>query len=301
MTTTFNKIHRLKQQTGWTWAHFLTEIDRLPFGSLDEKTLYNLYRLPHRKPNTHVSKMINLLHERYFPDPFPEEINALMRVYNHLISCKHHHDIEKDVDDLVLFLTAQLALESDQNYLRHARINWLLGHTYFDRIPYARNNGKQQLLAEYKQTAIQHYSASVNWIEQYNQRHPQQRIAAHQLYKAHHNILACYLNGVSNHKRSQDEALLTWLQQSDYISNSKQTLKVEPFQWSIARNGLRFASLLENEADCRCFFEKLFAISPYFLDLNYSPLNTSAIVASEDFSWSVNNVLTPDYLVSFKK
>jgi len=299
VTTVFNKIHRLKQQPGWTWDHFLTEIDKCSAAGIDEKTLYSHYREPHKKPNGHLEKLINQLHDDCFPNPFPEDLNRLMRLYNHLFSCKKHMAKEKDIQDLEFFLQQQSQREED--LLRISRLHWLLGNIEFDRIPLYRDNGMRDQLALCKQQAINHYQKSVSAIEAHNQHAAQEEtVGASHLYKARHNILACYLNAVPQASRAKDADIIDYLKASNYIAMSKQTLEVEPFQWTIARNGLRFSSLIENEVDVKWFFMALASLSQRFLGLDYEPLNHGAISDGDDFHWAIDNVLTSDYLASVK-
>ncbi len=299
MTTVYNKIHRLlKQQPGWTWDRFLTEIEKRSPSGLDEKTLYSHYREPHKKPNSHVGKLINQLHDDCFPDPFAEDLNRLMRLYNHLCACKKHLTRDKDIQDLEFFLQQQSQREDEP--LRVARLHWLLGNIEFDRIPLYRDNGMRDQLSRCKQQAINHYQQSVSAIEQHNLLQPQKMVGASHLYKARHNILACYLNAVPQMERGKDAQTIAYLKASNYIANSKQTLAAEPFQWTIARNGLRFSSLLENEDDVKYFITALAGISKRFLNLNYEPLNHAAISASDDFRWAIDHVLTTDYLNSIE-
>lgn len=301
MTTVFNKIHRLKHQPGWTWDHFLSEIDRLFPAGVDEKTLYSHYRQPHKKATGHITRIINQLHDQCFPDPFPETVNALMRLYNNLVGCKKHLTEEKDIADLERFLIDLVEREGDADVLRSARLNWLLGNIQFDRIPIYRDNGQRPQLEAARQRAIEYYQNSVTAIERYNEQHPAQPVGASHLYKARHNILACYLNAVPQEQRGRDPAILSYLRESNYIPDSKQTLAAEPYQWSIARNGLRFSSLLENAEDVKYFYKALVAISDRFLDLDYEPLNYGAISVGADFQWALNNVLTASYLAKLRQ
>jgi hypothetical protein len=78
-------------------------------------------------------------------------------------------------------------------------------------------------------------------------------------------------------------------------------LKLEPFQWGIARNGLRFSSLLENEADVKFFFKVLVNVNDRFSDLDYKPLNYGPLSSGTDFQWAIKNVLTPDYISGLEK
>lgn len=301
MTTVFNKIHRLKRLPDWTWDHFLFEIDKISSIGLDEKTLYKHYREPHGKPGSHVTKIINQLHDHYFANPFPEDLNRLMRLYNNLAKSKSSLSRDKDIQDLEFFIDKQISRENTKDNLRISRLNWLLGNIHFDRIPMYRDNGKRLELKDSQNLAVQHYQASVEAIERHNQSELQNKIGANHLYKARHNILACYLNSIPSAQRSEDSAVLQYLRESDYIDKSKQTLVEEPFQWSIARNGLRFSSLIKNAANVTYFFNALLKINPQFLDLNYKPFNVGAISSGVDFEWAIKQVLTPEYLSTLKQ
>ncbi|MCP4232378.1 MAG: hypothetical protein GY770_02160 [Aestuariibacter sp.] len=301
MTTVFNKIHRLKQQPGWTWDYFLSEIDKISASGLNEKTLYAHYRHPHKKANSQVTSIIVNLHDKHFADPFPEEINRLISIYNNLLRCKSHPCKMQDIEDFEYFLSTQLIREDKSDLLRLSRLNWLLGNIHFDRLPAYRDNGHTIQLQASKQMAIEHYQNSVEYIEQHNQKCPSAVVGVSHLFKARHNILACYLNAVPQQKRGQDNAILAYLKKSDYIANSKATLEVEPFQWGIARNGLRFSSMLKNASDAEYFFEKMVMLSSEFLDLNYKPLNQVAIAGGADFAWAIQHVLDSEYLNSLKR
>jgi len=300
MTSVFNKIHRLKQQPGWTWDRFLTEIAIIYPTGLDEKTLYAHYRSPHRNPNSHVSHIIDQLHEQYFPDPFPAAINALMRLYNNLIDCRRHLNKDQAIDDLEVYVKHQLTREPIDQYGYRARWYWLLGNIYFDRIPLYRERGQRDRLNEIKQQAIEFYQSAVDQITQHNSVHTQPVIGPIYAYKAHQNILACYVNAVNQAVRPQDDSILRYLRESDYLQNCKDTLQAEPFQWEIARNGLRCSSLLQQRENVMYFFTTLVNASARFIDLNYEPLNYGSIQEANDFQWAINNVLTPTYLASLQ-
>ena len=107
MPNLFSKIHRLKNQ-GWTWDKFLSELDLIYPGGMDEKTLKSHYRQPHKGSTSHTQELIETLHKRDFPSPFPADIDALMRVYNNILACAKHSTMERDVVDLQVFLIPSL-------------------------------------------------------------------------------------------------------------------------------------------------------------------------------------------------
>ncbi len=288
MPNLFSKIHRLKSQ-GWTWDKFLYELDLVYPGGMDEKTLKSHYRQPHKGSTSHTQQLIETLHKQYFPSPFPADIDALMRVYNNLLACPKHSTTEHDIVDLQMFLNAQL-VEPCRSVLRTARLHWLTANTYFDSLPELRSMGKTDRMLASQQQAVQHYQQAVNLLEAYNNGAGDHAISEFILYKLRQNILACYLNVVAPEQRESDEQVLHYLSHSDFLAQTERVLKQEPYLWVVARNGLRFASLLKSKVYCDRFFSLLVASSAYFEDLAYTPQGYPAISKSKEFCWACENI-----------
>jgi len=304
MPQIFTQIHRLKCQPGWTWDHFLTEIDRLFPAGLDEKTLYAHYRQPHRKAKQHVARVINQLHERCFPNPFPQEVEQLIQLYNHLYQHREEAAQDQAIDNLAAFVAAQLQQPGETDALRRARLWWLLGNVHFDRIALFRKyRGLGNVLTQ-RDEAIEDYLQAMFEINRHNELLQKEGggnpLSEFTLYKVHQNILACYLNAVEPEKRYTDRALLTYLTESDFFVRSHNVLDEEPYQWVVARNGLRFSSLTQDDTMAQQFFRRLAIASPYFLALDYEPLGYPAIVNSPEFEWVVENLLTEHYIATVK-
>lgn len=288
MPNLFSKIHRLKNQ-GWTWDKFLSELDLIYPGGMDEKTLKSHYRQPHKGSTSHTQQLIETLHKRDFPSPFPADIDALMRVYNNILACAKHSTMERDVVDLQVFLNAQL-VEPCSSILRTARLHWLTANTYFDSLTELRSLGKPDRMLASQQQAVQHYKQAITLLEQYNKGAKDKAVSEFVLYKLRQNILACYLNAVAPEQRENDEQVQYYLVHSDFLVQSERVLKQEPYLWVVARNGLRFASLLKSKAYCDRFFSLLVASSAYFEDLAYTPQGYPAISESKEFSWACDNL-----------
>jgi len=288
MPNLFSKIHRLKSQ-GWTWDKFLSELDLIYSGGMDEKTLKSHYRQPHKRSTSHTQQLIETLHKQYFPSPFPVDIDALMRVYNNLLACPKHSTTEHDIVDLQVFLNAQL-VEPCSSILRTARLHWLTANTYFDGLAELRSLGKSDRMLASQRLAVENYQHAITLLEQYNNSAEGQSVSEFILYKLRQNILACYLNAVAPEQRENDEQVLHYLVHSDFLVQSERVLEQEPYLWVVARNGLRFASLLKSKAYCDRFFSLLVTSSAYFEDLAYSPLGYPAISESKEFSWACENL-----------
>ncbi len=293
MPSTYNKIHRLKSQ-GWTWPKFLAEIAQVSVHSIDEKTLYSNFRLPHRKPNQLLEETINVLHEKYFPSPFPKEVEGLITLYNHLVGAKNYRTQDNDIELLKQFVWAELErdqLQQDQQDLprydlRYSRLAWLAANIEFDRIAYCRDNGLVEKLILSQKSALKWFQQAKYSIIQCQQS-LQVKIEPFVIYKLTQNMLACYLNAIPSSNRLDNEDLKCFIDSSDYIAETKQMLELEPFQWGIARNGLRFSSLLKDADDCEYFYRALLTANKHFADLNYQLPGLLSIAESDDFNWAL--------------
>ncbi|MCF6324342.1 MAG: hypothetical protein L3J89_08475 [Gammaproteobacteria bacterium] len=302
MASIYNKIHRLKQQPGWDWQHFQDEIDSVDPDGISLKLLLNYYRKPHKKPTLHVIQIIEFLHGECFPGPFPVELDRLMHIYRELRMSRRFLTKEKDTQDLGRHAEQILATSKETDNLGKACLHWLLGNIEFDRIAaHAERHDKDKAEIS-KQAALLHYQAVLDALAQHNCSHPENVVNEQHIYRAHYNMVACYLNAIPEDAySSHDVASLQYVRESGYLEHCRRAITAEPFQWSIARNGLRFSSLLEDKNEVKRFFSLLIAIYPRFVDLSYEPYNQLAISVMEDYQWAIKNVLTPAYLSQQRK
>ena len=302
MASIYNKIHRLKSQPGWDWQHFQDEIDSVDPDGIPLKLLQNYYRSPHKKPTLHVIQIIEFLHSECFPSPFPDEYDRYMHMYREIKTSRRHLTKEKDASDLECHVKPLLAGLNDTDYLEKACLHWLLGNIEFDRIAvHAERHDKAQVEIA-KQAALLHYQAVLDFLLQYNLADPDKAVSGQHIYRAQYNRVACYLNAIPEDAySSHDVASLKYVRESGYFEHCRSAIADEPFQWNIARNALRFSSLLKDEEEVMRFFNQLIAIYPRFVDLSYEPYNQLAISVMEDYRWAIKNVLTPAYLSQQKK
>ncbi len=302
MASIYNKIHRLKQQPGWDWQHFQDEIDSVDPDGISLKLLQNYYRSPHKTPSLHVMQIIEFLHGECFPSPFPEEFDRLMHVYRELKMSRRFLTKEKDAQDLGRHVEQILPTLKETDNLGKACLYWLLGNIAFDCIAVHTERHDKDKAEISKQAALLHYQAVLDALTQHNCSHPENAVSEQHIYRVHYNMVACYLNAIpENAYSSHDVASLKYVRESGYLEHCRRAIAAEPFQWSIARNGLRFSSLLEDKNEVKHFFSLLTGVSHRFVDLSYEPYNQLAISVMEDYRWAIKNVLTPAYLTQHKK
>ena len=263
---------------------FLQKIDLVYPAGIDPKTLTALYRKPHHKANTQISKAILQLHDQQFPSPFPADTQALLNIYNRLLSCKKHPSLDQDIKDFMLFLSSDLNFGSD---LRKARLHWLKADMHLDQLPTLRNNGQLPALSQQKKLALDHYLQAYQLLEGIKETQQPVSIDDFTLYKLQQNMLACHLNALHSDKRYTDASLKHYLSHSNFIQSSKRVLHTEPYQWIIARNGLRFSSINKNNQDCDFFYRALIRANHAFKDFNYAPNGAPPIMHSAEFQWAI--------------
>lgn len=295
MPNLYSKVHRLKSQ-GWTWNQFLLEIEKIYPAGLEEKTLKAHFKQPHRKASRNVTHIIETLHAQCFPSPFPDDVEALMRVYRRLLQCAKHPGKDQDVADLSLFVAGELQQPQGEQLLRTARLHWLAANIHFDQLPSLRKGSNKNRLCEVQRKAIEHYTSALSLTSCHNRSGKKPHVSDFTQFKLRQNILACHLNAVEPDERFNSEGVIKYIQESDFLPKSKEVLKVEPYQWTVARNGLRFSSMTKHKGDCIEFFAALVQANKYFSDLKYNPVSYPAIIDSQEFDWAVKNVLTIDFL-----
>ncbi|MGB1239305.1 MAG: hypothetical protein ACPG4U_13895 [Pseudomonadales bacterium] len=283
MANLYARVHRLKAQ-GWTWQRFIDELDILYPGSVDEKTLLALYRQPHRRASKHTAALINQLHQKYFPSPFPEDSEALLGLYNRLVQCKRHNSLDEDRRDLLRFLQRDC---QHGEPLRRARLHWLKADIHLDQLPRLRDNGLKEKLAQQKQLALAHYAQAHALLVAQRLEQPASGITEFTLYKVEQNMLACYLNALPTQARYSNPDLLDYLRRGRYFEATRQLLKDEPYQWLIARNALRLGAILQDKALCEIFFEALCRANKAFVDPSYQPREAPALADSPVFEWAI--------------
>jgi hypothetical protein len=288
MSNLYSKIHRLKAQ-GWTWDFFLQQIELIYPPGIDEKTLYGLYRNPHRKANSHISNVLLTLHNQYFPSPFPVDTQSILAVYNSIIGCKNHQNKSNDIKDFLIFLDHSTRYGGS---LRKARLHWVIGDIHLDLLPELRNNGLIAKLTDHKEKALENYQICKHLLQQTNQNDVKDQVTIDRFtfYKLEQNMLACYLNSLAVSDRYNDPLVKKYLTDSNFIQSSKAVLSIEPYQWIIARNGLRFSSLNTHLDDCIFFYQALVNANKAFLDFSYIPNGAPAISNSPEFNWALDRI-----------
>ncbi len=282
MTSTYNKLNRLKAQDR-TWDALLTDIDDVSQQQFDIKTVKANATEPHREPNKHLKESVNRLHDIHFPNPYPKESEALLTLYNDTVISQ---SIDHDIDSLTVVIDSLLHRLGADETLLEARLLWLKGSMYFDKIGLLRDSNQPKRLEAFRSDAIRYYSESFEILRHAINEMPFP-FNLNEPYKLQVNIIACHVNAIASSDRGSSEELRSAIEKSDIAELSKNILESEPFQWKVARNALRFSSLIKNDGDVDFFYQKLITANRRFSDLHYEPEGCPSIADSLDFSYAV--------------
>lgn len=281
MTSTYNKINRLKAQ-GWTWEEFLRQLDEVSPAQIDLKTLKANAKDPHREPNGQLISSINLLHDNIFPSPYPKESEAFMSLYNHLHSSQAANSA---VYSFAEILRVRISSIQDPLSILKARLIWLEGNIQYDRISSLRDQAKGQEVEQSREQAIRYYYQACE-ILNHNREELPYPYGLTEEYKLLNNIIGCNLNAIPPLQRSKDKQLHKLISDSNILLLSQELLDKEPFQWQVARNALRFSSLQQNKEAVIMFYERLAKSSKRFDNIHYEPAGYPSIAESQDFTFA---------------
>jgi transcriptional regulator with XRE-family HTH domain len=84
---------------------------------------------------------------------------------------------------------------------------------------------------------------------------------------------ATFFMGQPKDRRAADARVIGWIKDGKVMDAAKAAGERAPHEWSVHRNGLVMASILNDEPACRCFFERLVAADARFADLDFAPNN----------------------------
>ncbi len=293
MTTAHNRINRLRQH-GLTWDSLGREL-ATTMGSENNRvarnTLRSLQNLPHYKPGKNLVAAITHLHDRYFPSPYPQGVNALMNVCRGLMREKNE-EAARQLAALQNHIKEQLTLAQHPDLLA-CRLYWALGNIQQFHMRQARlKKAKHEEIEKHQTQAIQCYKHAITFIES--------KAMPLEHYKLQHNIFVCYVNAIKEELRNDDKQLIEQLGSLYYADAAKSVLQQESFQWDTARNGLLYASLTKNRQAVAFFFEALIMANKVFLDLDYRPLACDSLLKDPSIKWALREVLRPDFVQAIK-
>lgn len=291
MTSSYNRIHRLRR-SGLTWEALGLAIAKAHTGDkhrIARNTLRSLQNTPHYKPGKALSRAIQIVHDEYFPSPFPKGVNGLMSSCRTLMQDRENPAVADMLLSQIEAHVAEQLTTSKQPELIHCRLFWILGNINQNRMRQARLKKLSLSTVErYQSQAITHYhaAASINTLDS----------LPIEQYKLRHNIFVCYVNAVNERDRNNNPALIKQLETIPYLASVQQVLEHEPFQWECARNGLLYASITKDRESIATLFEALVSANQHFIELNYEPLGCDSIINDPSLRWALNNVLTPNYI-----
>lgn len=269
----------------------MCELDVVSSHQIDPKTIKANAKQPHRRPTQHIVDAVDKLYERYFPPIYPEALDSLLKLSNSVSRAAIETGEKepcKELETLIIWLLTDKsnALSS----IERARLWWILGNIAFDRITYYRNYSSFGDSATEQDKAVLRFNNALQLLDTIPQNNESAQINYETLelerYKIQQNILGCYFNADHEKDREKQENWKHFLHQSEYFSCSDSLITKFPFHWLVARNALRFASLLRNSELVSKYFNDLCNACSHFKNLDYKPYTYPSIAESSQFSFA---------------
>ena len=286
MNTVYSKLNRLKG-LGWTWEQLLGELDKISVQHFDLKTIKANTKHPHRKSNTHLTSAVNLLYAKNFPSIFPAAIESLLNVSNFIASESEQFGGEKAAQDLEVFILWMLEHQDSYQPLELARIWWVYGNLSFDRITYYRDNPNLGGAEEEKEKSIFRFKQALTFLDQINLNEIEENQIQIERYKLVQNILACHFNVLRKEDREESKEWKLFLQECEFFMLCENLLTNFPYEWLIARNALRLASLLKDDGRILQFYSLLCDACAAFKSFDYKPNHYPALSESLQFEYAI--------------
>ena len=268
----YERLHEIKKVTGWSQEKISTET------GLNLSTISRIFRIPCYSVNETSVGLICQLHNRVVKSPFPEELEQLFKYYDD----QKENLSQKEFSKHLWILESLLVNHKDINNISliSCRLAWLIGHIYFDRAFYLKNNPTITLASH----AIDWYQKSLNVLKQVTVDNS----LSIQEYKLQQCIISTKFNCCDSTQRSESAEIKNWLINMKYLELVQTIVKEDSWNWEAARNGLVAASILKSFDECLFFWKAMVQVNKSFADLDFKPSkDLSALNQNPDLKWFV--------------
>jgi len=274
MISLYEHVCEIKKATGWTQEQISAET------GLHLSTVSRIFRVPGYVGNETSHKLINQLHKEVVKSPFPLYIEQWFDEYDASKSHCTKKEFAQYINKLEPLLLNHKALDS--NDLIACRISWLLGHTYYDRAFYL----KEQNVISLVESALLWYQKALHVLSRY-----EDCSLMVQQYKIQQCIVSTKFNCCHPKQRAESEEIRRWLLDMNYLQLVAAVVAEDSWNWGAARNGLVAASILQDWEKCQFFWEAMQKVKKNFANLDFVPSEWLPSMRQDfDLAWFVQRV-----------
>jgi len=274
MISLYEHACEIKKATGWTQEQISAET------GLHLSTVSRIFRVPGYIGNETSHKLIKQLHKEVVKSPFPLYIEQWFDEYDASKSHCTKKEFAQYINKLEPLLLNHNALDS--NELIACRISWLLGHIYYDRAFYL----KEQNVIGLVESALLWYQKALHVLSRY-----EDSSLMVQKYKIQQCIVSTKFNCCHPKQRAESEEIRRWLLDMGYLQLVAAVVTEDPWNWGAARNGLVAASILQHWEKCQFFWEAMQKVNKNFANLDFIPSEWLPSMRQDfDLAWFVQRV-----------
>jgi len=277
MISLYECVQEIKKTTGWSQERIGTET------GLALSTINRIFRVVGYKGNETSNKLLKKLYQEVVQSPFPLYLEKLFDQYDEWREQLSKRMFAERVGMLEPLLQRHQSIGN--NSLEACRVCWLLGHFYFDRAFFLKQDSTKSAMV-----ALEWYQKAFEILQQCNDN---QLLV--QQYKVQQCIVSTKFNLYEPRTRANNGEIQRWLSEIGYIELVEQVLKEDSWNWMVARNGLVAASVLKDFEKCLFFWQAMIRVSKKFENLSFVPsLGLPAINNDPDLVWFVNQLREHD-------
>lgn len=274
MISLYEHVCEIKKATGWTQEQISAET------GLHLSTVSRIFRVPGYIGNETSHKLIKQLYKEVVKSPFPLYIEQWFDEYD----ASKYHCTKKEfslyINKLEPLLLHHKALDS--NELIACRVSWLLGHIYYDRAFYL----KEQQVISAVEAALLWYQKALHVLS-----HHAENSLIVQRYKIQQCIVSTKFNCCDPKQRAESEEIRHWLSELGYLQLVETVVIEDSWNWGAARNGLVAASILQNWEKCLFFWEAMQKVNKHFANLDFIPSEWLPSMCQDfDLAWFVRRI-----------
>ena len=274
MVSLYERVCEIKKATGWTQEQISAET------GLHISTVSRIFRVPEYTGNKISNKLINQLHHEVVKSPFPAYIEQWFEQYNIWKEQYTKKEFAQHLNMLEPLLLNHKALDSHE--LIACRVSWLLGHIYYDRAFYLKNQKVIKIVG----SALVWYQRALKVLTNY-----EESSLIVQKYKIQQCLVSTKFNCCDPGRRADSEEIRRWLLDMDYLQLVETVVTEDSWNWIAARNGLVAASILQDLEKCRFFWQAMQKVSKNFKNLEFIPSEwLPSIRQDSDLAWFVKQV-----------
>jgi len=248
---------------------------------LDIRTAKDLLKQPHNKRYRSVLEKIERGLRQKKPTLASDLANRIYLNYREHKKADQLHKLPQFIEDHFVYLDR---FEPESEFER-AELMYIRGHLHYSRAFHVRGSSlDRHFRCSSAKLAIELYQGAAHVLKALDPS----ALTAEQRKRQHKLVELFQLNAdetfwqMAKQGYAKLQEAVAWLREHDVLRRLQRSLADNPAIWTIAHNGLRFASQLQDVPFMKFFLEKLVDAEPGFKDWDFASGETPSLNEDDD-------------------